>query len=227
MVQPWQQAPQLTLPPGVSFSDPRNLYNRGQGFPIMGKAAPYQDPPPMYQQHLLAQQQSASKLSCPKKGAGHRGAFCRGRRASREDPPRRTAQQSSSCPCGSNQCFDHCTATLCGDQAHYAAAVSSGTSFTKWVPPPSSPCTRSSALAAACSKWAFPAFCAAICNEQCVPSSQEDLCPVPAGSLQGCCPCSTPCPKHATVCRHGIPWLWVWKPCGSDKPAQSEQSRSQ
>ena len=50
VVQPWQQAPQLTLPPGVSFSDPRNLYNKGQAFPIMGKAAPYQGPPAAYLQ---------------------------------------------------------------------------------------------------------------------------------------------------------------------------------
>ncbi|KAK9837720.1 hypothetical protein WJX74_003736 [Apatococcus lobatus] len=50
VVQPWQQPPQLTLPPGVSFSDPRNLYSRGlPGFPAMGKAAPYQGPPPSYQ----------------------------------------------------------------------------------------------------------------------------------------------------------------------------------
>lgn len=49
-VQPWQQPPQLTLPPGVSFHDPRSLYSRGvPGFPAMGKAAPYQGPPPSYQ----------------------------------------------------------------------------------------------------------------------------------------------------------------------------------
>ncbi len=78
VTQPWHQAPQLALPPGVSFSDPRNLYNRGQGFPIMGKAAPYQDPPPMYQQHLLAHHQSIASPAAGSKGhgavpAGHSG----------------------------------------------------------------------------------------------------------------------------------------------------------